>query len=140
MICRPCGLIVLAALAILVAPLAAAPPPPKGHRIGRLRSWSPRPAPQVEACRQPRRALGYLERDQLVVELRYAEGRAARLPARAAERVQRQGEGMVAEGSAARRAAPQATRPIPLVRAAAPEPVAEGCVASLAPPGGNSTG
>jgi hypothetical protein len=37
MLCRPCGLIVLAALAILAAPLAAvAQPPTNVHRIGRL--------------------------------------------------------------------------------------------------------
>ena len=138
---KPIRLVVTLALVILTAPLAAvAQPPTKVHRIGRLSSRSPSPDPNVEAFRQHLRALGYIEGDNLVLELRYAEGRAERLPDLAAELVQLQVEVIVAEGAAAIRAAQQATRTIPIVMAAASDPVEQGFVASLAHPGGNITG
>jgi putative ABC transport system substrate-binding protein len=141
MICRPLGLIVIAALAILGAPLAAAAQPPtKVHRIGWLTGWSPSPDPHVEAFRQHLRDLGYIEGHNLVLELRYAEGRAERLPDLAAELVQLQVEVIVAEGAAVIRAAQQATRTIPIVMSATSDPVGQGFVASLAHPGGNITG
>jgi len=138
---KPIRLVVTLALVILTAPLAAvAQPPTKVHRIGRLSSRSPSPDPNVEAFRQHLRALGYIEGDNLVLELRYAEGRAERLPDLAAELVQLQVEVIVAEGGDAIRAAQQATRTIPIVMAAASDPVEQGFVASLAHPGGNITG
>jgi putative ABC transport system substrate-binding protein len=141
MLYRPCGLIVLAALAILGAPLAAAAqPPPKGHRIGWLTGWSPSPDPHIETFRQHLRDLGYIEGHNLVLELRYAEGRAERLSDLAAELVQLQVEVIVAEGAAVIRAAQQATRTIPIVMSATSDPVGQGFVASLAHPGGNITG
>ena len=74
------------------------------------------------------------------MELRYAEGRAERLPDLAAELVQLKVDVIMAEGAAAIRAAQQATRTIPIVMAATSDPVGQGFVASLAHPGGNITG
>jgi|RhiMetdeSRZDD1v2_1073273.scaffolds.fasta_scaffold41602_3 ABC-type uncharacterized transport system substrate-binding protein len=135
------GLLVLLALGGLFVSLATeAQSPAQVHRIGRLSGWSPNPDPNVEALRQHLRDLGYVEGHNLVLELRYAEGRAERLPDLAAELVQLQVEVIVAEGAAAIRAAQQATRTIPIVMSATTDPVGQGFVASLAHPGGNITG
>jgi putative ABC transport system substrate-binding protein len=135
------GLLVLLALGGLFVSLATeAQSPAQVHRIGRLSGWSPNPDPNVEALRQHLRDLGYVEGHNLVLELRYAEGRAERLPDLAAELVQLQVEVIVAEGAAAIRAAQQATRTIPIVMSATTDPVGQGFVASLARPGGNITG
>lgn len=84
------GCIVTLALSLLVAPLAAdAQQATKVHRVGRLNGGSPpsSPDPSLEAFRQGLRDLGYVEGQNLVIEDRYAEGRAERLPDLAAELV-----------------------------------------------------
>ena len=117
------GLIVTLAFGLLLAPLTTeAQQPTKVYRIGRLSSWSPSPDPNVEAFRQHLRDLGYVEGHNLVLELRYAAGRAERLPDLAAELVQLQVEVIMAEGAAAIRAAQHATRTIPIVMAATSDP------------------
>src|SRR5438093_333552 len=76
------GLIVTLAIGLLLAPrTTAAQQPIKVYRIGRLNSGPPiEPNPGLEAFRQGLRELGYVEGRNLVVESRYAEGRAERLP------------------------------------------------------------
>ena len=139
--CSTIGCILTLALCVLVVtPATEAQPPTKVHRIGRLSGWSPSPDPHVEVFRQHLRDLGYVEGHNLVLELRYAEGRAERLPDLAAELVQLKVDVIMAEGAAAIRAAQQATRTIPIVMAATADPVGQGFVASLAHPGGNITG
>jgi putative ABC transport system substrate-binding protein len=129
-------------LAVLVAPLAAdAQPPEKVHRIGVLLShasalWA---QPLVEAFCQGLRDLGYIEGQNLVIEYRSAEGHNERLPALAAELVQRQVEVLVAPGPSAGPAAHHATTTIPIVMATQ-DPVEQGLIASFAHPGGNITG
>jgi hypothetical protein len=93
-------LIATLALAILVAPLAAAAQQAtKAYRIGRLQSSSPSdPNPTLEAFREGLRDLGYIEGQNLVIESRYAEGREERLPDLAAELVRLQVEVMIAKG------------------------------------------
>jgi putative ABC transport system substrate-binding protein len=140
---RTIGLLVTLALGLLVAPLAAeAQPATHVHRIGWLHPGlsRPEPHPSLEAFRQGLRALGYVEGQNLVIEDRFAEGRAERLADLAAELVRLPVEVMVAAGSAAIRTAQQATRTIPIVMAATPDPVAQGFVTSMARPGGNTTG
>jgi putative ABC transport system substrate-binding protein len=85
------------------------------------------------------RDLGYVEGQNLIIEYRYAEGGEERLRDLAAELVRLQVEVIVAGGSAATRAAQQATRTIPIVMASSGNPVGLGFVASLARPGGNVT-
>jgi putative ABC transport system substrate-binding protein len=134
---------VMVTLSILAAPLVThAQPATKVYQIGRLSSGSPRPESTAyeEAFRQGLRALGYVEGQNLVLEYRYAEGSAERLPALAAELVQRQVDVIVAGGVPAIRAAQQATRTIPIVIAGVTDPVGQGLVSSLARPGGNTTG
>jgi ABC-type uncharacterized transport system substrate-binding protein len=139
---RALPLIVIVALALLVAPLAAAAQQPtKVYRVGRLQPASPiEPNPLLEAFRQALRDLGYVEGQNLVLEVRSAEGSPERLRDLAAELVQLPVDVIVAAGSPAIRAAQHATRTIPIVMAAPPDAVAEGFVASLAHPGGNITG
>jgi putative ABC transport system substrate-binding protein len=136
------GLIVMLAFGILAAPLAAeVPSAGKVYRVGRLQPASPiEPNPLLEAFRQSLRALGYVEGQNLVLEVRSAEGSPERLHELAAELVRLPVDVIVAAGSQAIRAAQHATRTIPIVMAAPPDAVAEGFVASLARPGGNITG
>jgi putative ABC transport system substrate-binding protein len=85
-------------------------------------------------------AQGYREGQDYVLELRYAEGRNERLPALAEELVRLNVDVILTSGLAAIGAARQATTTIPIVFAAAGDPVEAGLVASLARPGGNATG
>jgi putative ABC transport system substrate-binding protein len=74
------------------------------------------------------------------IEYRWAEGRSERYTDIAAEFVALNVEIIVTEGTAAVAAAKRATPVIPIVFAAAGDPVGTGVVASLARPGGNVTG
>ncbi len=136
------GFVVTLTLSLLVAPLTAeAQQATNVHRIGRLSPGSPtEPNPNLEAFRQGLRELGYVEGQNLIIESRYAEGSEERLPDLAAELVRLKVEVIVAGGSSTIRAAQHATRTIPIVMAVSYDPVGRGLVASLARPGGNTTG
>lgn len=78
--------------------------------------------------------LGYVEGRNLRVERRYADGRLERLPALAAELVQRRVDVVVASGSVAVQAAQEATKTIPIViLMAGADPVELGMMASPGP-------
>ena len=126
---------------VLVAPgTSQAQQPAHVHRIGRLSSESSNPE-NLEAFRQGLRDLGYVEGDNLLLDLRYyAEGQEERLPALAAELVRLPVEVLVAGGAPAARAAQQATATIPIVIVTLTDPLQAGFVRSLAQPGGNITG
>jgi putative tryptophan/tyrosine transport system substrate-binding protein len=136
----------LALLVVLVVSLLVAPCPSKAqqptpvHRIGRLTGGSRSPDPNLEVFRQELRALGYVEGENLVLELRYAEGQDEWLPALAAELVRLPVEVLVATGAPAARAAQQATTTVPIVMITLTDPLGGGFVSSLARPGGNITG
>jgi putative ABC transport system substrate-binding protein len=128
-------------LGTLVSPLAAeAQTTTKAHRIGWLSAESLIPQGRVEGFRQGLRALGYIEGQNLVIESRYAEGKAERLPDLAAELVRLQVDVIVAMGAPAIRAVQRATRTIPIIMAGTADAVAQGFITSLARPGGNITG
>jgi putative ABC transport system substrate-binding protein len=87
------------------------------------------------------REAGYIEGQNVAIEYRWAEGQYDRLPAMAAELVERKVDLLVAGGGdEASRAAKRATTAIPIVFSSGGDPVADGRVASLARPGGNLTG
>jgi putative tryptophan/tyrosine transport system substrate-binding protein len=84
--------------------------------------------------------LGYVERRDVVIEWRSAEGRSDRMPALAAELVRLGVDVIVAAGPEARLGAMKATSTTPIVVVGGSDPVGEGWAASLARPGGNVTG
>jgi len=86
------------------------------------------------------RELGYVERKNFVVELRFADGKYERLPGISAELVGLKVDAIVANGTAVYRSLQRATSTIPIVITTSPDPVGEGFAASLARPGGNFTG
>ena len=95
---------------------------------------------RVEAFRQRLRELGYVEGKNIVIEYRYAEGKRERLPDLAAELVRLKVDVIVTTGARPILAAKKASATIPIVFAAATDPVGTGLVSSLARPGGNITG
>jgi ABC-type uncharacterized transport system substrate-binding protein len=84
--------------------------------------------------------LGWIEGRTVAIEYRWAEGRTERFDEIAAEFVRRKVDVIVTSATAAVVVAKQATSVIPIVFAAAGDPVGTGLVASLARPGGNITG
>jgi putative ABC transport system substrate-binding protein len=135
------------ALSIATPPPAPAQPATKIYRLGYLTPAAPPVSPTVllEArgpFRLALRELGYVQGQNLAIELRYAEGKIERLPALAAELVQLRVDVVVAAGPVAIQAAKDATKTIPIVMgfAGSTDPVERGFVASLARPGGNITG
>ena len=138
------GFVVTLTLSLLVAPRTAeAQQATNVHRIGRLGAWPshPMPNPSLEAFRQGLRDLGYVEGQNLVMEYRYAEGKAERLPDLAAELVRLQVDVLVARSAPRDPRGPARDQHDP-DRLAPPvnDPVEQGIVASLARPGGNVTG
>jgi putative tryptophan/tyrosine transport system substrate-binding protein len=86
------------------------------------------------------RELGWTEGTTVTIERRWTEGRSERVAALAAGFVRIKADVIVTGGTANVAAVKQATSTIPVVFAAAGDPVANGFVASLARPGGNLTG
>jgi putative tryptophan/tyrosine transport system substrate-binding protein len=131
----------LTALILATIHLAEAQQPKKVPRIGFLSTVSPSTiSDRVEAFRQGLRELGYVNGKNIVIEWRYAEGKADRLSGLAAELVRLKVDLIVTAGSPPTRAAKEATSTIPIVMGLDPDPVGNGFVASLARPGGNITG
>jgi putative tryptophan/tyrosine transport system substrate-binding protein len=126
---------------LLATPLAAeAQQAAKVPRIGYLETNRAASPHLSEAFRQGLRDLGYVEGRNVVIESRDAEGKFERFPALAAELVALKVDVIVVAGTPGTLAAKQATRTLPIVFAAASDPVGSGLVTSLARPGGNITG
>ncbi len=134
--------IVILALGAFGAPLAAnAQQAGKVHRVGVLTPATPAAAAHLfEAFNKGLREHGYVEGQNVIVERRYGEARAERLPDLAAELVRAKVDVIVTPTDLAVQAARQHTRTIPIVMVSSLDPVGTGFVQSLARPGGNITG
>jgi len=139
---RRIGLAVALTLTLILALLAAeARPAGKVARVGVLIPSTPAAiAPQIESYKQELRERGYVEGQNIILELRYAEARDERLAELATELVRANVDVIVAVTDRAVQMATQRTRTIPIVMVVTSDPVGAGFVASLARPGGNVTG
>ena len=129
----------VAAVCTGAAPRAAAQATERLRRIGfiTLRSG---PNEYDAAFREALRRLGYVEGQTIRIDYRWAAGSEQRADKLAAEMLAAKPEVIVAATTPAIRAAMRATKEVPIVIAAAADPVGSGLVASLARPGGNVTG
>jgi putative ABC transport system substrate-binding protein len=94
----------------------------------------------VEAFRRGLHELGYVEGQNIALEVRFAAGDNRRLPTLAAELAALNPDVFVTNGEPAVRAVKAAAGTIPIVMAVVDDPVALGFAQSLARPGGNLTG
>jgi putative ABC transport system substrate-binding protein len=94
----------------------------------------------TDAFVQRLRELGWIENRTVAIEYRWAEGRDERFAEIAAEFIQLKVDVILTYATPSSIAAKKATAVIPIVFAAAGDPVGTGLVASLARPGGNITG
>src|SRR5262249_8684665 len=94
----------------------------------------------VAAFLQRLRELGWIEGRNFVIEYRWAEGSSDRAAEFAADFVRLKVDILVTYATPLVLAAKRATSVIPIVFAAAADPLGTGLVASLAHPGGNVTG
>jgi putative ABC transport system substrate-binding protein len=132
---------IVLALGLLASSLPAGAQQPTGvARLGIL-SVTVRFSKFEPILAQVWRDLGWVEGRNLVIDRRYAREKEYEiLPSLAAELVSLQPGLILAIGTAAARAAKDATQTIPIVFARTGDPVAFGLVPSLARPGGNVTG
>ena len=109
-------------------------------RIGLL--WpgdAPPASPRMESFRQGLCALGFVDGQNVAIELRYAQRGPQQLPELAAELVRLKVDVIFASGDFAPKVAQQATETIPIV-AISDDILGARIVASLSRPGGNTTG
>ncbi len=141
-------MIVVAMIAASLAGVLVAPAQAVGkvYRVGYI---GPTPVAEITSnpthyfnsdFRREMRQRGYVEGQNLVLELRSVEGRLERVSEVVGELIRLNVDVIVAVSTPVIQAAQQATRAIPIVMFGVGDPVATGFVASLARPGGNITG
>ena len=128
--------------ALLTLPLAIeAQQAGKVPRIGYLVQNSAGLSQRTQAAfREGLRERGWVEGQNIVIEVRYADGKVDQLPALVSELIRLKVDIIVTTSSGTTWAAKNATQSIPIVMAASANALGEGLVTSLAHPGGNITG
>jgi putative ABC transport system substrate-binding protein len=119
---------------------ADAQQPKKVARICYLGGTTVGVAYNVTPFRERLRELGYIEGQNITIEIRRHEGKVERLPELAAELVRLNCDVFVTNGTDAALTAKNAIKTIPVVMGFSADAVGLGIVASLARPGGNITG
>lgn len=127
--------------AVLATPcVARAQPPPRRARLGYV--WVGAEGSEhstLDGLRQGLTELGYVEGRHFVIEDRYADSQAERIPLIVTELLRSGVDLLLAPGNVIVRAAMQETTAVPII-ATAPDLLASSFVASLPHPGGNVTG
>ena len=130
----------LGSTAAVAWPTSARAQQPRMALIGVLVTGNPNPGPFLEGIRGALGAAGLIEGHNIRLEVRSAEGSDTLLPQKATELARAKADVLVAYLTPAVQALRHATSDIPIVMAAAGDPVATGLISSLARPGGNITG
>src|SRR6516162_12567 len=120
-------------------PLAAVAQQPKVWRIGVLAPLPLTPG-TLSAFRDGMRGRGYVEGQNLSIDVRWPQGTFDQDPSVVTELVNCNVDVIVAQGTPTVIAVRRATSTIPIVMAVVGDPVGSGFIASLARPGGNITG
>ena len=129
------------AFVLVVVAGAQAQSTAKVPSVGVITTGSPEAlAHLLDGFKEGLRENGYKDGHNIRLEVRYAEGKAERLPLFASELVQAKVDVIVAIPNPSVEAARQATQTIPIVMPIGSDPVAAGFAATLARPGGNITG
>jgi len=140
---RLIGLAVILTLGLTLAPLAVQGQQAGQSKVGLLFlgtagiDWTERSG---IALREELRELGWVEKQNIHFQYRFAGGRRDRLDQLAGELVKDKVDVIVTMGTEATRAARRATSSIPIVMGGVGDPVRAGFIASLSRPGGNTTG
>jgi putative ABC transport system substrate-binding protein len=115
------------------------PTPVKQARVGVLAVSPPTPA-MLNAFREGMRERGYIEGQNLSIDVRWSQGTFEQISALAAELVSANVQVIIAWATPSVIAARRATSVIPIVMVSVGDPVGSGFITSLARPGGNITG
>jgi len=117
-----------------------AQPPPRVPHVAVLLSEAAGPSTNLEAFRDGLRERGYVEGQNVILDVKFSGHTREQLAAGAAELVRLNPDVIVAGGTVGIEEAKAATSTIPIVMASSGDPVGTGLVASLGRPGGNVTG
>ncbi len=132
----------LATAALLLAPgSAGAAPAPRPWKIAILVAQSgPSETQTNRGFRDGLKALGYVEKKNVAIEIVDVKGDSAALKSAAAELVNKKVDLIFTSGTRATQAAMEATKEIPIVFRHPADPMDLGFVKSMQRPGGNATG
>jgi ABC-type uncharacterized transport system substrate-binding protein len=136
-------LVLLGSVALHRALVARAQQPGRELRLGLLLPYvqsDPQAQARVNAFTVALQERGWIDGRNVRLEFRYTEGESSRLPALAADLVQRNVDVILTAGTESTDAARKATKTISIVMAAVGDPIAAGFITSLARPGANITG